>query len=188
MFTKLVVALATTISRTNDFNLHVPTTGLSSANPPVGINKKARAATTASAARRGSRMRGAGTDLGSVGLHQALFVADCRQISGARRNRRPRRGRSSRRLVLHRPGCALEFLDTPDSYYEVLGERVGKIDEALETLRALRILVDRDDLGYMLQIFTKPLQDRPSGGLHGQLLHKPEPRANRWNERRSVSA
>jgi 4-hydroxyphenylpyruvate dioxygenase len=56
----------------------------------------------------------------------------------------------------------VEFLDTPDSYYEVLGERVGKIDEAIETLRELRILVDRDDLGYMLQIFTKPLQDRPT--------------------------
>jgi 4-hydroxyphenylpyruvate dioxygenase len=56
----------------------------------------------------------------------------------------------------------VEFLDTPDSYYEMLGERVGKIDEAIETLRDLRILVDRDDMGYMLQIFTKPLQDRPT--------------------------
>jgi 4-hydroxyphenylpyruvate dioxygenase len=56
----------------------------------------------------------------------------------------------------------VEFLDTPDSYYDMLTERVGRIDEAVETLRALRILVDRDDLGYMLQIFTKPLQDRPT--------------------------
>ncbi len=56
----------------------------------------------------------------------------------------------------------VEFLDTPDSYYEMLAERVGKIDEALETLRDLRILVDRDDMGYMLQVFTKPLQDRPT--------------------------
>lgn len=56
----------------------------------------------------------------------------------------------------------VEFLDTPDSYYEMLAERVGHIDEAIETLRTLRILVDRDDLGYMLQIFTKPLQDRPT--------------------------
>jgi 4-hydroxyphenylpyruvate dioxygenase len=56
----------------------------------------------------------------------------------------------------------VEFLDTPDSYYEMLAERVGKIDEAIETLRELRILVDRDDRGYMLQIFTKPLQDRPT--------------------------
>lgn len=56
----------------------------------------------------------------------------------------------------------VEFLDTPDSYYEMLGERVGRIDEAVEMLREQRILVDRDDLGYMLQIFTKPLQDRPT--------------------------
>jgi 4-hydroxyphenylpyruvate dioxygenase len=56
----------------------------------------------------------------------------------------------------------VEFLDTPDAYYDQLEERVGKIDEAMETLRRLRILVDRDDQGYMLQIFTKPLQDRPT--------------------------
>ena len=56
----------------------------------------------------------------------------------------------------------VEFLDTPDSYYDMLGERVGTIDEALDVLRERRILVDRDDLGYMLQIFTKPLQDRPT--------------------------
>jgi 4-hydroxyphenylpyruvate dioxygenase len=56
----------------------------------------------------------------------------------------------------------VEFLDTPDSYYDMLQERVGKIDEAIGTLRELGILVDRDDLGYMLQIFTKPLQDRPT--------------------------
>jgi 4-hydroxyphenylpyruvate dioxygenase len=56
----------------------------------------------------------------------------------------------------------VEFLDTPDSYYDLLEERVGRIDEATEMLRDLRILVDRDDQGYMLQIFTKPLQDRPT--------------------------
>ncbi|MGH7737047.1 MAG: 4-hydroxyphenylpyruvate dioxygenase [Candidatus Tyrphobacter sp.] len=56
----------------------------------------------------------------------------------------------------------VEFLDTPESYYEMLEQRVGRIDEAIETLRQLRILVDRDDLGYMLQIFTKPLSDRPT--------------------------
>jgi 4-hydroxyphenylpyruvate dioxygenase len=56
----------------------------------------------------------------------------------------------------------VDFLDTPDSYYDMLQERVGRIDEAIETLRELRILVDRDDMGYMLQIFTKPLQDRPT--------------------------
>ncbi len=56
----------------------------------------------------------------------------------------------------------VEFLDTPDSYYDDLAERVGPIDEEIAILRKLRILVDRDDLGYMLQIFTKPLQDRPT--------------------------
>ncbi len=56
----------------------------------------------------------------------------------------------------------VEFLNTPDSYYEMLPERVGAIDEDIAILRELRILVDRDDLGYMLQIFTKPLQDRPT--------------------------
>jgi len=56
----------------------------------------------------------------------------------------------------------VEFLDTPDTYYDDLEDRVGRIDEATQTLRELRILVDRDDLGYMLQIFTKPLQDRPT--------------------------
>ena len=56
----------------------------------------------------------------------------------------------------------VEFLDTPDTYYDELEARVGPIDEALEVLRERRILVDRDDQGYMLQIFTKPLQDRPT--------------------------
>jgi 4-hydroxyphenylpyruvate dioxygenase len=56
----------------------------------------------------------------------------------------------------------VEFLDTPDSYYDMLAERVGAIDEDIAILKELRILVDRDDLGYMLQIFTKPLQDRPT--------------------------
>ncbi|MDQ2872109.1 MAG: 4-hydroxyphenylpyruvate dioxygenase [Candidatus Eremiobacteraeota bacterium] len=59
-------------------------------------------------------------------------------------------------------GNGVEFLDTPDSYYDDLEARVGQIDEATQMLRDLRILVDRDDLGYMLQIFTKPLQDRPT--------------------------
>ncbi len=56
----------------------------------------------------------------------------------------------------------VQFLQTPASYYDTLAERVGTIDESLATLRELSILVDRDDLGYMLQIFTKPLQDRPT--------------------------
>ena len=56
----------------------------------------------------------------------------------------------------------VEFLPTPDSYYDSLVERVGEIDEDIETLKSLGILVDRDENGYMLQIFTKPLQDRPT--------------------------
>jgi len=56
----------------------------------------------------------------------------------------------------------VEFLDTPGTYYDALAARVGAIDEEIEVLRELSILVDRDDLGYMLQIFTKPLQDRPT--------------------------
>jgi 4-hydroxyphenylpyruvate dioxygenase len=56
----------------------------------------------------------------------------------------------------------VEFLDTPDSYYEELFDRVGKIDEDLAPLQELKILVDRDDEGYLLQIFTKPVEDRPT--------------------------
>ncbi|MGH7755309.1 MAG: 4-hydroxyphenylpyruvate dioxygenase [Vulcanimicrobiaceae bacterium] len=56
----------------------------------------------------------------------------------------------------------VEFLTTPASYYDALEARVGPIAEAIDVLRELNILVDRDDLGYMLQIFTKPLQDRPT--------------------------
>jgi 4-hydroxyphenylpyruvate dioxygenase len=54
------------------------------------------------------------------------------------------------------------FLRTPDSYYDDVPGRVGEIDESLEDLRRLGILVDRDDEGYLLQIFTKPLGDRPT--------------------------
>ncbi len=56
----------------------------------------------------------------------------------------------------------IEFLDTPDAYYEDLFARVGKIDEDIEPLRELKILVDRDEEGYLLQIFTKPVEDRPT--------------------------
>jgi 4-hydroxyphenylpyruvate dioxygenase len=56
----------------------------------------------------------------------------------------------------------VEFLRTPDSYYDDVPERVGEIDEDLADLRRLGILVDRDDEGYLLQIFTKPLGDRPT--------------------------
>ncbi len=56
----------------------------------------------------------------------------------------------------------VEFLETPGSYYDALEARVGAIPEATSVLRELGILVDRDDRGYMLQIFTKPLGDRPT--------------------------
>jgi len=61
---------------------------------------------------------------------------------------------------LRRQGA--EFLRAPDSYYESLPDRVGTIDEDLERLRQLNILVDRDEHGYLLQIFTRPVEDRPT--------------------------
>jgi 4-hydroxyphenylpyruvate dioxygenase len=56
----------------------------------------------------------------------------------------------------------LLFLETPDTYYEEAPERVGEIDEDFGELREHKILVDRDDDGYLLQIFTKTAQDRPT--------------------------
>jgi len=56
----------------------------------------------------------------------------------------------------------VEFLNTPDSYYDNLRAHVGQIDEDVEALRALRIMADRDEEGYLLQIFTKPVEDRPT--------------------------
>ncbi|HEY6672104.1 MAG TPA: 4-hydroxyphenylpyruvate dioxygenase [Solirubrobacterales bacterium] len=56
----------------------------------------------------------------------------------------------------------VHFLTTPTSYYEELPERIGEIDEDLADLSELGILADRDDEGYLLQIFTKPLSDRPT--------------------------
>jgi len=56
----------------------------------------------------------------------------------------------------------MEFLTVPDTYYDVLLDRVGEIDEDLAPLRELGILVDRDDEGYLLQIFTKTVQARPT--------------------------
>ncbi|MBP9202110.1 MAG: 4-hydroxyphenylpyruvate dioxygenase, partial [Gemmatimonadales bacterium] len=56
----------------------------------------------------------------------------------------------------------VEFLTVPGSYYDELFDRVGRIDEDLAPLRELGILVDRDDEGYLLQIFTKPVEDRPT--------------------------
>lgn len=56
----------------------------------------------------------------------------------------------------------VSFLQVPTSYYDDLLDRVGHIDEDLQPLKELGILVDRDDEGYLLQIFTKPVQDRPT--------------------------
>ncbi|HET8796168.1 MAG TPA: 4-hydroxyphenylpyruvate dioxygenase, partial [Thermoanaerobaculia bacterium] len=56
----------------------------------------------------------------------------------------------------------VDFLTVPDSYYEELPARVGTIDEPIAKLKELGILVDRDEEGYLLQIFTKPVQDRPT--------------------------
>ena len=56
----------------------------------------------------------------------------------------------------------VEFLKVPSTYYDVLLDRVGEIDEDIEPLKELGILVDRDDEGYLLQIFTKTVQARPT--------------------------
>ena len=66
------------------------------------------------------------------------------------------------RTVAELRGLGIRFLRTPDSYYEEVPGRVGEIAESLEDLRRLGILVDRDDEGYLLQIFTAPLGDRPT--------------------------
>jgi 4-hydroxyphenylpyruvate dioxygenase len=56
----------------------------------------------------------------------------------------------------------VEFLYIPGTYYDSVGDRVGEIDENLLQLKELGIMVDRDDEGYLLQIFTKPVEDRPT--------------------------
>jgi 4-hydroxyphenylpyruvate dioxygenase len=60
--------------------------------------------------------------------------------------------------------AGVEFLDTPDSYYvdPQLRARIGEVRVPIEELRKRKILVDRDEDGYLLQIFTKPMQDRPT--------------------------
>jgi 4-hydroxyphenylpyruvate dioxygenase len=55
-----------------------------------------------------------------------------------------------------------EFLQVPEIYYQTLTDRIGKIDENIAPLQALGILVDRDEDGYLLQIFSKPVEDRPT--------------------------
>lgn len=56
----------------------------------------------------------------------------------------------------------IDFLRVPDTYYDTVMERVGEINEDLKELKRLNILIDRDEEGYLLQIFTKPVQDRPT--------------------------
>ena len=76
--------------------------------------------------------------------HIALLTADIIEtVSSLRRN-------------------GVEFLHVPDSYYEDLPGRVGEVKESTETLRSLGILADRDEDGYLLQIFTQPVEDRPT--------------------------
>lgn len=64
----------------------------------------------------------------------------------------------------------LEFLKVPHSYYEALPDRVGTIEEDINELESLGILVDRDDEGYLLQIFSKPVTDRPT--IFYEIIHR----------------
>ena len=64
----------------------------------------------------------------------------------------------------------IQFLSVPRTYYEMLTDRVGEIDEDIDVLADLGILVDRDDEGYLLQIFTKPTTDRPT--LFYEIIHR----------------
>jgi 4-hydroxyphenylpyruvate dioxygenase len=56
----------------------------------------------------------------------------------------------------------VEFLNVPSTYYEILEDRVGKIDEDISELKNHGILVDKDDDGYLLQLFSKPIEDKPT--------------------------
>jgi 4-hydroxyphenylpyruvate dioxygenase len=56
----------------------------------------------------------------------------------------------------------VEFLRVPDSYYDTLRTRIGEMEEPLEEIKRLGILVDKDEEGYLLQIFTRPVEDRPT--------------------------
>jgi len=64
--------------------------------------------------------------------------------------------------VRHMQQAGVTFLPTPDSYYDTLGEWAGDTRVPVDVLRDLRILADRDEDGYLLQIFTRPVQDRPT--------------------------
>jgi 4-hydroxyphenylpyruvate dioxygenase len=65
-------------------------------------------------------------------------------------------------LTRHLKAKGMEFLHTPGTYYDALGERVGDFDQDLDALRELGILVDRDKHGYLLQIFSRPMHSRPT--------------------------
>ena len=69
----------------------------------------------------------------------------------------------------------VDFLYVPDTYYDTLSDRVGEIEEEMDVLRKLGILVDRDDSGYLLQLFTKPVQDRPT--LFFEIIQRKEARS-----------
>ena len=68
--------------------------------------------------------------------------------------------------IIHTIQClrkkGVEFLEVPETYYDTVTERVGEIEEDLNTLKKLGILEDRDDEGYLLQLFTKPVGPRPT--------------------------
>lgn len=66
------------------------------------------------------------------------------------------------KTITHLRENGIEFLEVPHTYYDNLEKRIGKIDESMDTIRKLGILVDRDDEGYLLQLFTKPVEDRPT--------------------------
>src|SRR5437867_216928 len=84
--------------------------------------------------------------------------------SGNRRTFPPRLvcNRSSIETVSELQKRGVEFLHLPSTYYDTLLDRVGHIDEELNALKRLGILVDRDNEGYLLQIFSKPVEDRPT--------------------------
>lgn len=66
------------------------------------------------------------------------------------------------KTVTELKAAGVEFLSAPETYYEELWNRIGAIDEDVKRIQDLNILVDRDEEGYLLQIFTKPLMDRPT--------------------------
>lgn len=66
------------------------------------------------------------------------------------------------KTVTHLMANGVQFIAVPDAYYEALPERIGKIDESIRDLQPLGILADRDEEGYLLQLFTQPVVDRPT--------------------------